>query len=135
MNFVGDLVVICRVKFVGAEWRGLGTGEKMFTFADVKRGQAGFREFEIVSAINLAFVGAAVRDRTAALLFGRGSKKIVERGKTKTQILNIARFAPDVHAIEVDVRQRFLQGIKRVLRIKFGTEQSRFFGCRCHEQH
>jgi hypothetical protein len=38
MNFVGDLVVICRVKFVGPEWRGIGTGEKMFTFADVKRG-------------------------------------------------------------------------------------------------
>src|SRR4029450_1860105 len=62
-NFVGDLVVICRVKFVGLEWRGLGTGEKMFTLADVKRGQAGFREFEIVSAINLAFVRAAIRGR------------------------------------------------------------------------
>src|SRR4029077_5987603 len=106
MNFVGDLVVICRVKFVGPEWRGLGTGEKMFTFDDVKGGQADFRELEIVSAINLAFVRAAVRDRTAALLFGRGSEKIVERGKTKTQILNIARFAPDIHAIEVDIRQR-----------------------------
>src|SRR5204863_6772145 len=97
MDLVGDLVVICRVKFVGPEWRGAGTGEKMFTFADVKRGQAGFREFEIVSSINLAFVRAAVRGRAAALLFGRGSEKIVERGKTKTQILNIARFAPDVH--------------------------------------
>src|SRR6478752_10144413 len=104
MNFVGDLVVICRVKFVGPEWRVLGTGDKMFTFADVKRGQANFREFEIVSAINLAFVGAAIRDRAAAVLFGRGSEKIVERGKTKTQILNIARFTPDVHTIEVDVR-------------------------------
>ena len=121
MNFVGDLVVICRVKFVGPEWRGLGTGEKMLTFADVKRGQTGFREFEIVSAINLAFVRAAVRDRAAALPFGCGSEKIVDRGKTKTQILNIARFAPDVHAIEVDVRQRFLQRIERVLGIKFGT--------------
>src|SRR5215831_4014150 len=123
MNVVGDLVVICRVKFVGPEWRGLGTGEKMFTFADVKRGQAGFRELEIVSAINLAFVRATVWDRAAALPFGRGSEKIVERGKTKAQILNIACFAPNVHAIEIDVRQRFLQGIERVLRIKFGTEQ------------
>src|SRR5205823_7543402 len=105
-NFVGDLVVVCRVEFVGPEWRRLGTGEKMFAFADVKRRQAGFREFEIVSAINLAFVRAAVRDCAAALLFGRGSEKIVERGKTKTQILNIPRFAPDVHAIEVDVCQR-----------------------------
>src|SRR5215831_12720074 len=34
MNFVGDLVVICRVIFVGLEWRALGTGEEMFTFAD-----------------------------------------------------------------------------------------------------
>src|SRR5216110_1903548 len=101
MNVVGDLVVICRVKFVGPEWRGLGTGEKMFAFADVKRGQADFREFEIVSAINLAFVGAAVRDCAAALLFGRGSEKIVDRGKTKAQILNIARFAPDIYTIEV----------------------------------
>src|SRR6476661_5844863 len=100
MNFVGDLVVICRVKFVGPEWRGLGTGEKMFTFADVKRGQTDFRELEIVSAINLAFVRAAIRNRGAALLFGRGSKQIVDRGKTKTQILDIARFAPDVHAVE-----------------------------------
>src|SRR5712675_2005230 len=124
MNFVGNLVVICRVKFVGPKWRGLGTGEKMFTFADVKRRQAGFRELEIVSAINLAFVRAAVRDRAATLPFSRRSEKIVDRGKTETQILNIARFAPDVHAIEVDVRQRFLQGIQRVLRIKFGTEQS-----------
>src|SRR5436190_13608955 len=105
----------------------------MFAFSDVKRGQARFREFEIVSAINLAFVRAAVRNRAAALSFGRGSQKIVERGKTKTQILNIARFAPDVHAVEVDVRQRLLQGIERMLRIKFGTEQSRFFGCRWHE--
>src|SRR5512132_4090398 len=102
MNFVGDLVVICRVKFVGPEWRGLGTGEKMFTFTDVERRQADLREFEIVSAINLAFVRAAVGDRAAALPFGRGSEKIVECRKTKTQILNIARFAPDVHAIEVD---------------------------------
>src|SRR5947208_16850341 len=124
MNFVGDLVVICRVKFVGPKWRGAGTGKKMFSFADVKRGQAGFREFEIVSAINLAFVRAAIRDRVAALPFGRGSEKIVERGKTKTQILNIARFVPDVHAIEVDVRLRFLQGIERVLRVNFGPEQS-----------
>ena len=67
MNVVGDLVVICRVKFVRPEWRGLGTGEKMFTFADVKRRQADFREFEIVSAINLAFVGAAVRDRKSVV--------------------------------------------------------------------
>src|SRR5436189_6040874 len=111
MNFVGDLVIICRVKFVGPEWPGLGTGEKMFIFADVKRGQAGFREFEIVSAINLAFLRAAVRDRAAALPFGRGSEKIVERGKTKTQILYVARFAPDIHAVEVDVGQSFLQGI------------------------
>ena len=107
----------------------------MFTFADVKRGQPDFREFEIVSAINLAFVRAAVRDRAAALPFGRGSEKIVERGKTKSLILNIARFAPDVHAVEVDVRERFVQRIERVLRIKFCAEQSRFFGCRCHEQH
>ena len=70
MNFVGDLVVICRIKFVGPKWRGFGTGEKMFAFADVKRGQADFRELEIVSAINLAFVRAAVRDRAAALPFG-----------------------------------------------------------------
>src|SRR5437016_3261763 len=126
-------MVICRVKFVGPERGGPGTGEKMFTFADVKRGQANFREFEIVSAINLAFVRAAVWDSTASLPFGRGSEKIVERGKTKAQILYIARFAPDVHAIEVDVHQRFFQGIERVLRIKFGTQQSRFFGCRCHE--
>src|SRR5436189_5031994 len=122
MDLVGDLMVICRVKFVGPGWRGLGTGETMFTFADVKRGQADFREFEIVSAINLAFVRAAVRDRAAALPFGRGSEKIVDRGKTKTQILDIASFAPDVHTIEVDVGQRFLEGIERVLRIKFGTE-------------
>src|SRR5215831_15183709 len=101
MNVVGDLVVICRVKFVGPEWRRLGTGEKMLTFANVKRGQAGFREFEIVSTINLAFVRAAVRDRAAALPLGRGSEKIVERGKTKTQILDIARFAPHVHAVQV----------------------------------
>src|SRR4029450_11242707 len=99
MNFVGDLVVICRVKFVGPEWRGLGTREKMFTFADVKRGQTDFREFEIVSAINLAFVRSAVRYRGAALPFGRGSEKIVERGKTKTQILKMARFAPEVFTI------------------------------------
>src|SRR5207249_11024624 len=104
MNFVGDLVIICRVKFIGPEWRGLGTGEKMFTFADVKRGQPDSREFEIVSAINLAFVRAAVRDRAAALPRGRGSEKIVERGKTTSLILNIARVALDVHAVELDVR-------------------------------
>src|SRR5439155_25784291 len=107
----------------------------MFTFADVKRWKADLREFEIISTINLAFVRAAIRNRTAALPFGRGSEKIVERGKTKAQILNVARFAPDVHAVEVDVRQRFLQGIERMLRLKFGTEQSGFFGCRYHEQH
>src|SRR4029450_1303709 len=61
-NFVGDLVVICRVIIVGLEWRGLGTGEKMFAFAYVKRGQADLREFEIVSAINLALVRPAVWD-------------------------------------------------------------------------
>ena len=107
----------------------------MFAFADVKRGQPDFREFEIVSAINLAFVRAAVRDRAAALPFGRGSEKIVERGKTKSLILNIARFAPDVHAVEVDVGERFLQWIQRVFRIILRAEQSRFFGRRGHEQH
>src|SRR5262249_57227032 len=117
------------------QWRGLETGEKMFTFADIKCGQADLREFEIVSTINFALVRATVRDRAAALPFGYGSEKIVERGKTKTHILNIARFAPDVHAVEVDIRQRFLQRIERMLRIKFCAEQSRFFGCGCHEQH
>ena len=77
MNFVGDLMVICRVIFVGLEWRGLGTGQKMFTFADIKRRQADLREFEIVSPINLAFVRPAVRDGATALPFGCGSEKIV----------------------------------------------------------
>src|SRR5262249_27121609 len=36
LNFVGNLVVICRVIFVGPERRVLGTGEKMLAFADVK---------------------------------------------------------------------------------------------------
>ena len=49
-------------------------------------------EFEIVGAINHSFVRAAVRDCAAALLFGGGRRRL-ERGKTKTQILNIARFA------------------------------------------
>src|SRR4051812_13135081 len=100
----------------------------MFAFADVKRRQTNFREFEIVSAVDLAFIRAAIWNRGAALLFGRGSKKIVHRGKTKTQILDVARFAPNVHAVEVDVGQRFLEGIKRMLRIILRTEQSRFFG-------
>ena len=38
LNVVGNLVVICRVEFVGPQWRGLGTGSKMLAFADVKRG-------------------------------------------------------------------------------------------------
>ena len=105
----------------------------MLTFANVKRRETNLREFKIVGAINLAFFRTAIGDRLAILLFRGGSQKIVERRKTKTQILNITSFAPNVERIEVDVRQRFLQGIERVFRIEFGTEQSRFFGCRCHE--
>src|SRR5947208_14253375 len=106
----------------------------MFTFSDVKRGQADFREFEIISTINLAFVRAAVRNRTAALPFRRGREKIVERGKTKAQILNIARLAPDVHAVVVDVPQRFLPGNDRMLPRKFSIELSGFFHCRFYDK-
>ena len=53
----------------------------MFAFADVKRGQTDFRELEIVSAINLPLLWPTIRDRAAALPFGRRSEKIVERGK------------------------------------------------------
>ena len=68
-----------------ARFRG---GRKMFPFPDVKRGQADFREFEIVSAINLAFVRAAIRDRGAALPFGRGSEKTstVEKPRLRSSI-------------------------------------------------
>jgi len=119
LNFIGDLVVISRVVLVGLGWRVLRKREKMLTLANVKRRQANFRELEIIGAINFTFLRAAVGDCLATLLFGRGSEKIVERGKTKTQILNIARFAPDVQGIEVDVRQRLLQRIQRMLCIIF----------------
>src|SRR4029450_5316139 len=98
----------------------------MFTFADVKRRHTSLREFEIVGAINVPFLRPAVWDRSAALALCGGSEHIIDCGETKAQVLDVARFAPNVHAVDVDIGERFLQGLKWMLCIPFRTQQTRF---------
>src|SRR5437588_11782962 len=107
----------------------------MFAFADVKRGDADFGKFKIVGAINCAFLGTAVWNRFAPLPLRRGGEEIVHRRKAEADVLDVARFAPDVHAVDVDVGQSFLERIKRMLGVEFRAKESRFLGGCAHKKN
>src|SRR4029077_13054713 len=97
----------------------------MLTLADVERRKTNLRELKIVGTINTAFLWATIWNRDAALLLCSLDQDVVERRETKTGVFDVARFAPDIHAVDVDVGQCFLERVKWMFRIKFRAEQAR----------
>ena len=98
----------------------------MLVFPDVKRRYSNFGEFKIICAINAAFLRARIGNGAATLCLCPFCHDIVQRRHAETRIFYVARFSPHIHAIDVDVGQRFLQWVERMERVILGAEQARF---------
>src|SRR6266496_3620137 len=97
----------------------------MLLVADVERRHTRFGKFKIIRAINVAFLRTRIGNGGASLYSCYSRQCIIQRGHAETGILDVACFPPDVHAVDVDSSQRFLEWVKRRQGIVFCTEQSR----------
>ena len=66
-HFVGNLMVIVKVEFIGAQRRIGRTREQMLLVTNVERRNASFRKFKIIRAINAAFFRPRIGNGDASL--------------------------------------------------------------------
>src|SRR6267378_4769117 len=123
-------MIIFQVVFVGAERGIVGSREKMLVLADVKRRQTNFAEFEIVRAINAAFLRARIWNHLSSLSFRGSGEHIVEIRESVAGVFDVTRFTPNVQGVDVDVGYSSFERIKRMLGVPFCPKESGFFG-RC----
>src|ERR1043166_2592858 len=90
-----------------------------FFLKDKGGGPLFLEKLKIIRAIETSLLGSRTRNRDPVLSYRRGRQDVIEAGETKADVFDVARFAPDVHAVDVDVSQRFLERIKRMFGIPF----------------
>src|SRR5436309_14440876 len=81
----------------------------MLLVTDVERRNPGFRKFKIIRAINTAFFRPRIGNGGASLSSCHPREGIVQSRHAETGVLDVARFPPHVHAVDVDISQRFLE--------------------------
>src|SRR4051812_9124425 len=106
----------------------------MLVLADVERRQTDLAELKVARAINTTFLGTRIWNHFATQPLRGSGQDVVQIGKAVTDVLDVARFPPDVQRIDVDVGKRFLERVKGMLGVPFRAEKSGFFGGRAHEQ-
>src|SRR3954470_2969962 len=102
----------------------------MFVFPDVKCGDSDFSKFKIVRAIDAAFLRSGIRNGDATLCLRPQREGIIQCRHAETRVFYVARLAPDIHTVDVDVSQSLCQRVERMERVVFGSEQTGFFRSR-----
>ena len=87
----------------------------------------------MIGAIETALLWLTIRLHHSSVAFSGSGQQIIKCRIVVAQVFDVARFAPGIDGIDVDVGQRLLQRIKGMLRVKFRAEQSCFLGSRGYE--
>src|SRR5205814_9900585 len=101
----------------------------MLLVTDVERRNPGFRKFKIIRAINAAFFRPRIGNGDESLSSCRPREGIVQSRHDETGVLDVARLTPHVHAVDVDISQRFLARVTWMRGIILSPEPARFL-CR-----
>ena len=91
---------------------------------DVEGRQALLGELELVRAVEAAVFGTLVCQHHAALCARGGCKRIVKVRVPQAYHLHVAGVAPEVHPIDVDIRQGIAQRMERVARVELRPQQT-----------
>src|SRR5450432_1669060 len=84
---------------------------------DVKGRHARLGEFKIIGPEEAPFLRLAIWLGDSSLALRRLRKQIVERGIPGADVLDVARFAPGIDDVDVDVGQGVIERVKRTLSV------------------